>query len=68
MELFIIDNEFRSLYNIDVFESFIWTERYNGYGNFEFYTTVSDTMMGIIATIQEKMEAKLDCYVWLQWL
>ena len=22
MELFIIDNEFRSLYNIDVFESF----------------------------------------------
>ena len=66
MELFIIDNEFRSLYNIDVFESFIWTERYNGYGNFEFYTPVSDTMMDIIATIQEKMEAKLDCYVWLK--
>lgn len=66
MELFIIDDEFRSLYNIDVFESFIWTERYNGYGNFEFYTPVSNTMMDIIATIQNKMEAKLDCYVWLK--
>lgn len=66
MEIFILDELFRSLYNLDVFESLIWTERYNGYGNFEFYTPVSQTILQVIDTIQKKMEAKLDCYAWLK--
>lgn len=66
MELFVLDDTFKSLYNLDVFESLIWTERYNGYGNFEFYTPVSQSIIGVVNTVQKKMEAKLDCYVWLK--
>lgn len=66
MEIFVLDDAFESLYNLDVFESLIWTERYNGYGNFEFYTSVNDEILPIIWTVQKKMEAKLDCYVWLK--
>lgn len=64
MEIFILDDKFNSLYNLDVFESLIWVERYNGYGNFEFYTPVNESILEVVDMIQEKMEQKLDCYVW----
>lgn len=66
MELFVLDGKFNSLYNLDVFESLIWTERYNGCGNFEFYTPVNPTILQVVNVVQEKMENKLDTYVWLK--
>lgn len=66
MEIFILDNKFKSLYNLDVFESLIWTERYRGYGDFEFYTPVNQAILQIVSTIQEKMVSNLDCYAWLK--
>lgn len=66
MEIFIMDENFTSLYNIDIFESLIWTERYNGYGDFEFYTPVNNTILQVVDTIQKKMEKFLDCYVYLK--
>lgn len=66
MEIFILDENFKSLYNLDMFESLIWTERYNGYGNFEFYIPIGDTILQVINTIQKKMESKVDCYAWLK--
>lgn len=66
MELFVLDNTFKSLYNLDVFESLIWTERYNGCGNFEFYTPVNRDILQVVDVVQKKMEAKLDTYVWLK--
>lgn len=66
MEIFILDNKFKSLYNLDVFESLIWTERYRGYGDFEFYTPVNQAILQIVSTVQEKMESNLDCYAWLK--
>lgn len=66
MELFVLDESFKSLYNLDSFESLIWTERYNGCGNFEFYTPVSQSILQVVSTIQKKMEQRLDCYVWLK--
>lgn len=66
MEIFVMDENFRSLHNLDIFESLIWTERYNGCGNFEFYTPVSQSILQVVNTIQKKMEAKLDCYAWLK--
>ncbi len=66
MEIFIMDETFKSLYNIDTFESFIWTERYNGCGNFEFYTPVNQAILKVVNTVQLKMVNKLDCYVWLK--
>lgn len=66
MEIFVMDETFQSLYNLDTFESLIWTERYNGCGNFEFYTPVNDKMLEVVDVIQKKMETKLDCYAWLK--
>ena len=66
MELFIMDENFRSLYALDKFESLIWTERYNGFGNFEFYTPANQDILTVVDTIKNKMEAKLDCYAWLK--
>lgn len=65
-EIFILDESFRTLYNIDVFESLIWTERYLGAGNFEFYTPVNDNILSIVSVVQNKMEKNLDCYAWLK--
>lgn len=39
MEILILDKSFQSVLIIDFFESLLWTERYNGAGNFEIYTT-----------------------------
>lgn len=38
MEVLILDKTFRAMTLLDNFESLIWTERYLGAGNFEFYT------------------------------
>lgn len=56
MEVWILDKEFRSILLIDSFESLLWTERYNGAGNFEIYTTVDLNML--------KMVNK-DFYAWM---
>lgn len=37
MEALILDKNFELLYIVDAFDSFIWTERYNQYGDFELY-------------------------------
>lgn len=66
MEIFILDEKFRAIYDLDVFESLIWTERYNGCGNFEFYIPIGDFILEVINTIQKKMESKLECYAWLK--
>lgn len=66
MELFILDENFRSLHTIDVFESLIWTERYNGYGDFEFYTPMSQDILEVVNAIQKRMENLYDCYVYLK--
>lgn len=37
-EFMILDQNFRAVDVIDVYESFIWTDRYSAYGDFEIYT------------------------------
>lgn len=44
MELLILDKAFSSVATLDVFESFIWTDRYCGYGDFEIYTPANAKM------------------------
>ena len=41
MEALIMDKDFKSVAVIDDYESFIWTDRYTGYGDFELYAPVS---------------------------
>lgn len=66
MEVYILDDTFQTIYNIDLFESLIWTERYNGCGNFELYTPMSEGIIEIVNLIQKKMKARLDCYAWIK--
>ena len=37
MEAWILDQNAASLAVLDTFQSFIWTDRYRGYGDFEIY-------------------------------
>lgn len=66
MELIILDDQFKSIYVLDEFESLIWTERYDSAGNFEFYTPVNDSLLDIANYIRDRLERKIDTYAWLQ--
>lgn len=37
MDLLVLDSEFNTVAILDIYESFIWTDRYNEYGDFEAY-------------------------------
>ncbi len=56
MEIFILNEKFEKVYVLDTFESFIWTERYNGYGDFEFYTPLNQDLLNIIHEVQKNMQ------------
>lgn len=64
MEVLILDENFKSFELIDVFESLLWTERYNSCGDFEIYTPVSEQSLTLIQFILEKRKSDLDIYVW----
>lgn len=40
MEALILDQNYDAINMVDVFESFIWTDRFLGYGDFEIYTPI----------------------------
>lgn len=40
-DFMILDRKFRAIDVIDIYESFIWTDRYSAYGDFEIYTSSS---------------------------
>ena len=44
-DLFILDKNFKSIFLIDKYESFIWTDRYYDYGEFEIYTSPEDKIL-----------------------
>lgn len=54
MELTILDDQFFAIYQVDSFESAIWTERYIGYGDFEIYMPLNSDILAY---------AQLDYYV-----
>lgn len=57
MEFLVLNTKFEAVSILDVFESFIWTDRYSKCGDFEIYTS-SDRQ--IIATLKE------DFYIWTE--
>ena len=38
MNIFVMNRNFETVYILDSYESFIWTDRYWAYGDFEIYT------------------------------
>ena len=47
MDLAIINNEFEIDSIVDVYKSFIWTDRYDRYGDFEIYVSMTNEMLEI---------------------
>lgn len=57
MELFVLNADFESIAVIDTYESMIWTDRYNAYGDFEIYFAMDESLLKYI---------KEDYYLWLK--
>jgi hypothetical protein len=50
MEVFIFDTAFQLVKIIDSYESFIWTERYSEYGDFELYLPIDSDIVQYLKT------------------
>lgn len=56
MELLVLNTAFESIALLDSYESLIWTDRYNEYGDFEIYFPMDKKLLGYL---------KPDNYLWL---
>lgn len=57
MELLVLNTDFESIAVIDTYESLIWTDRYNEYGDFEIYFAMDTELLEYL---------KEDNYLWLK--
>ena len=57
MELLVLNTNFEALGIIDNYESLIWTDRYDAYGDFELYVSVTPNLLNLL---------KEDYYLWLK--
>ena len=48
MDILILDQSFKSIAVLETFESLIWTDRYNKYGDFEIYTSSTTDNLSIL--------------------
>ncbi len=48
MDLIVLNTNLDAVSIVDVYESFIWTDRYYEYGDFELYTSMTDTILSYI--------------------
>lgn len=45
MDVIILNTDLDAISIVDAYESFIWTDRYQGYGDFELYTSIRDGIL-----------------------
>lgn len=45
MDLYIANTEFENIFVLDSYNSLIWTDRYNSYGDFEIYTNMNISLL-----------------------
>ena len=57
MEILVLNTDYESVAVIDTYESMIWTDRYNAYGDFEIYFTIDSKLLEFL---------KEDYYLWLR--
>lgn len=50
MDILIMDTDLNPVYNLDVYTSFIWTDRFAQYGDFELYTPATEAVLENIKT------------------
>lgn len=57
METIVLNTKFEPVGIIDTYESFIWSDRYNEYGDFEIYTSANSKLLELV---------QLDYYLWMK--
>ena len=57
MELLVLNTNYESIAVLDTYESLIWTDRYNSYGDFEMFFAMDESSLGYL---------KEDNYLWLK--
>ncbi len=57
MELLVLNTDFESIAVLDTYESLIWTDRYNSYGDFEMFFAMDESFLRFL---------KEDNYLWLK--
>lgn len=57
VDIYVLDTDFHVVGVIDAYESFIWTDRFNSYGDFEIYTAFDPNLVNI---------CKQDYYLWIK--
>lgn len=48
MDITVLNTNLDAISIVDVYESFIWTDRYYEYGDFELFTSMTDTILSYI--------------------
>lgn len=48
MDLTVLNTNLDDIYTVDIYESFIWTDRYSSYGDFELYTAMNNDILNYI--------------------
>lgn len=49
MEALVLNTKFETVASLDVFKSFVWTDKYNGYGDFEIYISPTSNILPYMA-------------------
>lgn len=57
MEVLVLNTNFESIAIVDTFKSFIWTDRYDAYGDFELYLSMDISLLDILQP---------DYYLWIK--
>lgn len=57
MELLVLNTNYESIAVLDTYESLIWTDRYNSYGDFEMFFAMEESFLECL---------KEDNYIWLK--
>lgn len=57
MDILVLNTDFEAIAVIDTYESMIWTDRYNAYGDFEIYFAMDEQLLEYL---------KEDNYLWLK--
>lgn len=57
MELLVLNTDFESVAIVDTFKSFIWTDRYKSYGDFEIYLSMESNILNYL---------REDYYLWMK--
>lgn len=62
MELTVYNQKFEKIYEVDAYESLIWTERYWQTGDFELYTAINQNMLELSSLLRENLANNIDMF------